>query len=153
MSQIIEISREYLDSLEWKYQDETSYNAIRFGMELENGKVECLLIEKTEQELLQFFSLLPLNVPTDRKEAMAEYVARANYGLNYGNFEFDYDTGEVRYRTSIFTFDGSINHQMISSLIHVNLNTIDRYLHGAMKVMFGDADPHDTILEIESNID
>ncbi|GAA4841492.1 YbjN domain-containing protein [Algivirga pacifica] len=152
MSQIIEISREYLDSLQWKYQDEELHNAIRFGIELENGKVECLLIEKVEQELLQFFSLIPLNAPQDRIEAVAEYVSRANFGLSFGCFEFDYDEGEIRYRTSILTPKGIASENQISSLIHVNLNTMDRYLYGIMKVMFGDADPKRSIEEIEATL-
>ncbi|MEH0155816.1 YbjN domain-containing protein [Limibacter armeniacum] len=152
MSYALELSRGYLDSLEWKYQEDQTHNAIRFGMELDNGKVECLLIEKLEQELLQFFSLIPLNVPIDRLHAISEYINRANYGLHYGSFEMDYDTGEVRYRTTAFTSCEMLNQQIVSSLIHVNLNTMDRYLHGAMKVMYGDANPKEIIEEIETQL-
>lgn len=31
-------------------------------------------------------------------QKMSEYICRANYGLNCGNFELDYNDGEIRYK-------------------------------------------------------
>lgn len=42
-----------------------------------------------------------MNVPEDRRLALAEFLTRANYGLFIGNFEMDWQDGEVRYKTSI----------------------------------------------------
>ena len=48
-----------------------------------------------------YYSLFPAVVPAERREAVVDFITRANVGLVIGNFEFGTDRGELRYKTSI----------------------------------------------------
>ncbi len=49
---------------------------------------------------------------------MNEFITRANYGLPSGNFEMNYDTGEVRFRTSVFVTDRIPSYDEVEDLIN-----------------------------------
>ena len=80
----------------------------------------------------------------------AEYLTRANYGLSIGNFEMDFEDGEVRYKTSIDVEGGELTQGMIKNLVYSNCATTDRYLHGLMKVVYGNADPASAVRDAEA---
>lgn len=57
-------------------------------------------------------------VPDARRLEAAEYLHRINYGLLLGNFEMDYDEGEVRFRTSLMA-EGSLTHEVLDRYIQM----------------------------------
>ena len=61
---------------------------------------------------------------------MAEFVTRANRGMRIGNFELDFDDGEIRYKTSMDVEGGDLTDKMIDNLLRANLTTTDRYFTG-----------------------
>jgi len=67
---------------------------------------------------------------------MNEYLTRVNYGLPIGNFEFDFDSGEIRYKTSIIARDSVefLSDDMIQSLVINNVVIMDHYLPGIMRI-------------------
>ena len=83
-----------------------------------------------EKYWLIFYSYLPVNVPVDKMVAAAEFVTRANRGMRIGNFELDYDDGEVRYKTSLDVEGGELSSKMIDNLLRANLSTTNRYFAG-----------------------
>ena len=66
-----------------------------------------------------------------------------------GNFEMDYNDGEVRYKTSIDVEGGELSPKMIENMMQANLMTMDRYFPGLMSVLYGGRDPAESIAEIE----
>jgi len=40
------------------------------------------------------------NIALNRRDAMIEFIARANYGLRCGNFDMDYRNGEMRFQVA-----------------------------------------------------
>ena len=48
---------------------------------------------------------------------MAEFLTRANYGIMIGNFEMDFNDGEVRYKGALEYADGDVTIMMIDNLI------------------------------------
>src|SRR5262249_47600370 len=93
--------------------------------------------------------ILPSNVPEEKRVEIAEFITRANYGLVIGNFEMDYNDGEVRYKTSVDVEGGELTPKMIENLMRANLMTMDRYFAGVMGVLYGDRDPAEAIAEME----
>lgn len=73
---------------------EHNYNSIRYT---------CYIILEYDLSMLIFYFIPPITVAT-KKEALlpvAEYLTRANYGMIFGNFELDFNDGEVRYKKII----------------------------------------------------
>ena len=93
-------------------------------------------------------SVLPAMTPEGRRPAMAEFITRANYGLDIGNFEMDYSDGEVRCRTSIHAA-GPLEPAMVGTLVAANVTLMDEYFSGLLAMMNGDASAVDEIAAIE----
>jgi len=99
--------------------------------------------------LLLFYSVSPVNIPEDRRPAVAEYITRANYGLNVGNFEIDYTDGEVRYKSSIDVENTELTSARIHNVVYASVWMMDRYLPGIMQVIYANTEPSEVIKKIE----
>ncbi|MBP8974021.1 MAG: YbjN domain-containing protein, partial [Anaerolineae bacterium] len=84
------------------------------------------------------------------RPAVAEFLTRANFGLRIGNFELDYHDGEVRYKTSLDFEDEKLTPALIRNAVYPAVTTMDRYLPGLMKVVYGGRTPYEAIEEIEA---
>ncbi len=76
---------------------------IKLDYEGAAGRWTLYVRVREEAEQVIGLSELPARAPVDRRPAMAEFVTRANYGLNIGNFEMTTTTarfGSARASTS-----------------------------------------------------
>ena len=111
----------------WKYEILEGETIIRFHFKGRAGRLLCYGEVDEEKCWLIFYSYLPVNAPPEKLTQVAEFVARANRGMRIGNFELDYDDGEIRYKTSIDVEGGDLSDKMIDNLLRANLTTTDRY--------------------------
>ncbi|HEY9892652.1 MAG TPA: YbjN domain-containing protein [Candidatus Sericytochromatia bacterium] len=116
----------------------------------ENGKWTCYAKARDDQEQFVFYSVCPVNAPDSKRLAVAEFLTRANSGMIIGNFEMDFEDGEIRYKTSIDVEDDSLSCALIKRLVYANVMMMDAYLPGIMSVIYGDVTPLDAIAQIES---
>ena len=82
---------------------------------------------------------------------MAEFIARANYGLRIGNFEMDFSDGELRYKSSLDFEQENLSFILIAKAIYPAVQTMDYYLPGIMSVIYGKKSALEAIAEIEEN--
>jgi len=134
---------------DWHFDQLPGKPILRMGFQGENGSWTCYAQVREPQHQFVFYSVLDVNVPPNRRQAMAEFLTRANYGLVIGNFEMDFNDGEVRFKTSIDVEGDRLTSALIKQMVYINVLTMDRYLPGIMKVAFGNADPAQAIAEIE----
>jgi len=116
----------------------------------ENGKWTCYAKARDDPEQFVFYSVCPVNTPDSKRLAVAEFLTRANSGMIIGNFEMDFEDGEIRYKTSIDVEDVSLSCALIKRLVYANVMMMDAYLPGIMSVIYGDVTPVDAIAQIES---
>ncbi len=119
---------------------------------------DCVARVREEWGQATFYSIMPGFVPKSKLSAVAEYIARANFGLVIGNFELDFSDGEIRFRTSIDL--GPKGHQnmpftrLFGRAVANNLRAMKCYMMGVMDVIGGmnPAEAHTGILaEIAAN--
>lgn len=140
---------EYLERDGWHPQrlgDDTIY---RTGFLGENGQMVCYAQVLSDLEQFLFYVLAPVKAPEDRRPAVAEFITRANFGLRIGNFEMDFADGEVRYKSSLDFEDAMLTPELIKGAIYPAVRTMDRYLPGLMRVIYGGQSALEAILEIE----
>ncbi len=92
-----------------------------------------------------------MNVSARRRPATAEYLMRANWGLNFGNFEMDWSDGQVCFRTSVATHELNPSTEALRHLVYGNHSTMDRYLAGLLAIACGSASPSKAISEAEKD--
>lgn len=141
---------EFLEKDGWypqRLEGRTIYRAYFSG---KNGQFPCFAQIVVSLEQFIFYCVATVHVPEELRLAVAEYITRANYGLRIGNFEMDYGDGEVRYKSSL-DFEGvTLTPTLIRNTIYPAVTTMDRYLPGLMKVIYGGRTPYEAIEEIEA---
>lgn len=149
MARIFSTLIDYMEAENWRYEIIEGETVLRFHVKMHSGRLLCYAEVQEEKDWLLFYSYLPINVPDDKLTDAAEFLCRANRGMRIGNFELDYDDGEVRYKTSIDVEGGELAPKMIDNLLQANLSTTDRYFNGLMKLVYGERLPVELIEEIE----
>ncbi|MCO5383430.1 MAG: YbjN domain-containing protein [Methanosarcina barkeri] len=92
----------------------------------------------------------------NKRASIAEFCTYVNYDMPIGNFEFDLDDGEVRYKTSIALGKNIdlLTDEVIERLIWLNSNNMDLYYPGIMRINFSNVDNIDVkaiIQDIENS--
>ncbi len=139
----------FLDD-EWEFAEDEAEGNLRMEYEGENGKWRCLAQVVDERQRFLFFSTLPKFVPSLMRLEASEYLTRANYGMEIGDFEMDFNDGEVRFRTSVDVEGGDLTTTMVKNLVYTNLAVMDQYLPGLKKVIDG-MEPGKAIAEVEAS--
>ena len=92
-----------------------------------------------------FYSVYPQSIPDHQRPSMAELLTRINYGLVLGNFEMDYEDGEVRFKTSIDIENSDLTADLIKPVVFANLGMMDRYWPALTAVFDDRAKPKEAI--------
>jgi hypothetical protein len=142
-----------LRSSNLKYQvlkDSLEQKVIKLGIELENGRCDTFIDVRTEPNQILIFTTLPTNVPQNQRTRIAEFISRANYGLIIGNFELDFNDGQLRYKAS-YNYDDTFpnSETVFLTNLYATFNMMDRYLPGIMSVIYANILPQDAISQIE----
>lgn len=151
MSTTFETIKQFFSEDEWFFIDMEDQDMLRLRMNHwgENGRFSCQAEFNDKHQIFYFFSYFPINVPEDKQAKMAEFLTRVNYGIRIGNFEMDYENGEVRFRTSLDFEDQVLNYALISNHVYPNVWMMDRYLPGLFAVVYSEKDPEEILKTIE----
>ncbi len=126
---------------DWFFAQNDEETFLRLFYSGKHGDWDAYAQARDEQGQFIFYSVLPQSVPEDQRPAMAELLTRLNYGLILGNFELDYDDGEVRYKTSIDVEGSELTPELIKPVVYANLGTMDQYWPALAAVAAGHAAP------------
>jgi hypothetical protein len=88
-------------------------------------------------DLVLLYSVCPLTVPRDRRDEVARFLTLANYGLAAGNFELDFDDGEVRYKTALQVQQSGLDRAAMKRVVRANGVAMEMYLPGIGAVIDG----------------
>jgi len=83
----------------------------------------------------------PVKMPAERRAAVAEYLMRANWDLNFGNFEMDWTDGEVNFRTSIPASANGVSIKAMTDLFYAPCGMMNHYLPGVLAVALANECP------------
>jgi len=146
---------DYFETEGAKYMpfDERGVAHATYGVDVKFGHVEVFFHAYRDMLILHF--IVPLKAGEDERAKVGEFLHRANYGLKVGNFDFDFNDGEISYRVAIYCGSDEFEpprHEQIDAALSIGLMMIDRYGDGLVKVMFGLAEPEDAIDASEEDI-
>lgn len=99
---------------------------------------------------LATYTHFPINIPKNKRAEVSEYLTMVNFGLEIGNFEMDFNDGEVRYK--VFTvWEGKLlpSLDMVNEYILVGASMLERYAVPLMKLLYADITPRQAIELVE----
>jgi hypothetical protein len=133
---------------DWQFTKLQGEPTLRTAFQGNHGEWFCYAKAREAQQQLIFYSLCPILATADKRNAIAEFLTRANYGMTIGNFELDYSDGEIRYKTSIDVEGDRLTPALIKNLVYTNVTMMDEYIPGIQAVLSGQA-PEAAIQAIE----
>jgi Putative bacterial sensory transduction regulator len=89
------------------------------------------------QNVVLLFSVCPLHVPKERRSEASLFLTRANHGLVAGNFELDFEDGEIRYKTVLQIQENGIDRTTLKHAVRLNGLAMETYLPGIGAVITG----------------
>jgi hypothetical protein len=138
----------------WKYSQVEDKPILEMQHSNKCGKWRCYAIaeEKASVKRIVFFSIVPVVVPQERIEIVGEYLHRINYILDDSNFELNFETGEVRCKTSVEVTQSELNYELMYCLTSNNTRAVGDYLSQLEAVIEGKFDPEDLEDKLENDI-
>ena len=138
--------RAMLDSRNYKYQpiDERS---LTMTFQNERGAYGLFFTTNDKSDFVGLSATYGSKIPDDRRVPIAEALSRINHRLWLGNFELDFSNGQLRFRIGIDVEDGRLSEKMVSNLLGVTLNAMERYHVALMRIAFGEVEPEAALTE------
>lgn len=133
--------------LEW--QETSDDEVIRAEITGENGAWACFVVARQKESRCTIYSQAPFETPEVHRLAMSELLTRINFGLPLGNFEMDFNDGEVRFKTSIDVSGDHLSAELFDDLFEPNISTLDLYLPALEAVRDGRLTPKDAVEMVE----
>lgn len=113
-------------SRSWAYHEVPGMEVVEASFEAYHGKIALHVQCFAEAHIVSVVSQASLPVPATHKPRAAELLMRANKELNLGNFEMEWDTGIVMFRTSNVFPKHRYDEGIIASLVHNAIAEMDR---------------------------
>ncbi len=119
-------------------------------IDLDDHISQIAFVLDTEFSLLAVYVILRLPDARKRMHEFLMALSRANFGLLNGCFEIDFDTGESRFRNVLNLRDKKTDTKEVAQLLSGALLMARTYVPAFQKIIETDADPLETIDEVES---
>jgi Family of unknown function (DUF1790). len=148
MSTLSSALETFLTNEGWNFTNDDE-KQFHLGINGANGSYKGYFV--VDDPKLYFYFNIPYNIPENKRQAICEYICRANYGLYLGNFEMDMSDGELRYKTSVnWAEDAVPSDEMFHALIYLNATTVDKYFTGVNAVVYGGISPEKAVADVEA---
>jgi hypothetical protein len=146
---IFEAMVKFFTKDDWQYTKIQGEPTLQMAFSGNNGRCNCYAKAREQQQQFVFYSICPFKVEEDKILNIAEFITRANYGMIIGNFELDFNDGEIRYKTSIDVEGGKLSFTLIKNMVYANVTMMDEYLPGIINVVENKMTPIEAINQIE----
>ena len=129
---------DFLKKQEWVYSPGNREGIFLFSLSGYNGIYHCLADILEDVQRFLFISFMGTRCPSEKRKEMAELLTIINSNLSYGNFEMNFPTGDIKFRTGILYEGIEVTEKVIANTIFQNINSLDVSSPLLSKFMFGD---------------
>ncbi len=141
---------EFYKKQDWAYTIVKDKQVVLLGISGKNGKFQFVVDVNEDKKRIVALSICNSNVPEAKMSYMSELLTQINYGKFLGNFELNFDDGEIRYKTSMYYSGTELSDDVIKNLLMVNIASMDTGLPAIMKLLYNEISPKDAIRCIET---
>lgn len=138
-----------LDSMKLKYEYNNEGKFFAFYINTDNSIGPLKVIIQLMEDRYLVYAILNNRAQKGKISAVSEFLHRANSGLINGNFELDYVTGEIRYKSFVNAKETSVSGVVIRESILVPVMMFSKYGDGLLKVMTSNDTPESIIRSIK----
>ncbi|MEM9542134.1 MAG: YbjN domain-containing protein [Cyanobacteria bacterium P01_E01_bin.42] len=143
--EIFTVMAGFFEEQELNYQSDEDDGVIVLSIPGEPGTWNCYCEADEEQRTCKIYSVFPLKAKPEKYAAISELLMRINYRVSIGNFEMGYETGEIRFRTSIDLEGDRFSKALMKQLFVGNIFKVEQYYNSILMVLIGEATPEEAI--------
>lgn len=144
---------DYFNENEWKYDFDKEKGIIQTGVMFDGKLKKCILLIDINESDIVTYGLIDVKSDEENKVKMSELLHRINYGLVYGNFEFNYESGDIRFKNSMECKDIELSQAMIDRMITYPVAILGKFGDALLKVLFGLETPKEAFNKSRSLIE
>ncbi len=133
----------------WHHETNEERDILCAHFALQNGECRCMAAVNENDDLLQVFMIFPVVVPPQKRGAVAELCLRTSCELKLGNFDLDFNDGELRFRISVLYPKGELSDDVIQFVMDTILLMTDVHFQAFMTVIYGARSPHEVLRQVE----
>ena len=147
--------KRYLDAHDWHYEmtEHPEAGMVTFSGGVggfEGAYASFRFVMFVDDTLVQNYAMLPSSFKGKVPEVV-EFITRANYGMNLGAFEFDYDDFEVRFHLAFPVPAVRAEEDLVAVLLQVPPRTLDKYAKGFTWIIQGAKTPAEAVRVCEDD--
>ena len=135
MNRNLDAAANLFDAEEMDYHRLDVENIIHTGISSDVTDYQVIIVGKEDR--LVIVVKQATNIPEDRRSAVAELACRINWMVKYGQFELDFDDGELRYRLEIPTDEQGVSVPVMRHAFFAPLSYMHSFFPAIMAVTFG----------------
>lgn len=151
MEKTIKLIKDFFDHDGWKYKFDEESNTFLTGVQMRGPLGSLKIVVSVKERRYNVYAILNANATIENLPAISEYLHRVNYGLIDGNFELDFNDGEIRYKNIVNLNNLRLTRKTIAYSIYVPVLMFDQYGNGLIRLMLGEGTPLQIIEEIKDD--
>lgn len=148
--EIAELIRKYLVEDDWKFNFDEERGLFTFGLNLKCKFGKARYEVKVGETDYMVRAYVKQDAEESVRQNVCEFITRANFGLINGNFEMDFDDGELRYKSWCNCDNMMPSSAIIKNSIIIPALMLERFGDGLAAVIFGIKDPKQAIDDIHA---
>jgi len=111
----------------WPYSEVAGAQVLLSELSGPKGSWDFYAQAVEDKDLVLLYSIAPQRVPAERRLEVSEFLTRANHGLADGNFELDFEDGEVRFK-SVLHVPAELDGLLVKRVVRLNGTALETYL-------------------------
>jgi hypothetical protein len=137
----VETVRTFLVEMDLNPTEEPFEHGIAFHIELDGPADHGVAQVHTDAERFVFHFLFQGIVPAERRNAVAEFMTRANWGLIEGNYEMNFESGALRFRVGLDFTSTELTGPLVRNAILSGMNNLELSIGWLSQVIDGTLEP------------
>lgn len=147
---IAEVIENFFDMNKMDFEPVNYKGVIKANIVMNNNLKDVDMSVDVTSDGFTITSVLQVSADSRNINKIAEFMARANYGMRYGSFEVDYRDGEISYRTSCYCGENAVPAlDVVRLYVATAIVMLQKYGNALVDVLFGISTPKKAIEDAE----
>lgn len=117
-----------LEKRSWSFDRHDNDLVISSGVKGDDLPIEFIMVVNAKQQVVEFLSRLPFEMPESKRVEGAVAVCAANDGLCDGSFDYNLQNGKITFRlTSSYCGETVLGEELFEYMILIASATVDKY--------------------------
>lgn len=152
-NELANLVKKFLDEDDWSFSFNEDMGIFDFSLTIRRKIQKIDYIVDVHENEIVVYGMCPLgadHTDANMMAQMAEFCCRANYALENGCFELDYNDGEIRFRNFIDCAEMMPSIKVIKNSIYRIAAVYERYAPGIVDVIFCTCTAKEAIAKCEN---